>query len=103
MKIKTWPASGIIKSTLVVALSICSSVFPLRLEAQGSQGQNAVCPSASACSSSNAIGSNAFIDASMFALAPDTFCSTIYKILQVATYSPAVIDARGLPGATGPA
>lgn len=46
-------------------------------------------------------GSSAFVDASTFATSADTICSTIYKILQPPGYSATVIDARGLPGATG--
>jgi hypothetical protein len=66
--------------------------------AQGSPGQNAVCTSASGCSST--IGTAAFIDASV--LFQNDICTTLYFILNGTNgqYSPgAVIDARGITGA----
>ena len=66
----------------------------VEVAAQGNPGQNAVCTSASGCSST--IGTSAFIDASV--LLQSDICTTIYNILQPATYSTSVIDARGISG-----
>jgi hypothetical protein len=87
--------SQIAMTTAVVAFALWCSVFPRQLEAQGTQGQNAVCSLSTACdTSSKTVGTNAFIDASMFA--NTTICSTLYNILVSPSYSAAVIDARGL-------
>jgi hypothetical protein len=82
----------------MVVLIVCCFVLPNRLEAQNAQGQNAVCSSPSVCSSSsNTVGTNAFIDASMFAPQHLDFCDTIYNIIKPSSYSvAAVIDARGI-------
>jgi hypothetical protein len=58
----------------------------VEVAAQGNPGQNAVCTSASGCSST--IGTSAFIDASV--LLQSDICTTIYNILQPATYSTSV-------------
>jgi hypothetical protein len=59
--------SQIAMTTAVVAFALWCSVFPRQLEAQGTQGQNAVCSSPSVCDmSSNTVGTKAFIDASVF-------------------------------------
>jgi hypothetical protein len=102
MRISTRSTPRIVLTITVIALAIYCAVLPQRSEAQGGQGQNAVCSSTSVCSmSSDAVGTTAFVDASMFATSADTFCSAIYKILAPPGYSATVIDARGLPGTTG--
>jgi hypothetical protein len=89
----------------IVAVLVCwLSTFANYAEAQGSQGQNAVCTSSSGCSTT--IGTSAFIDASMFANSPPqrNICAVLNFILSSTTYpaSGAVIDARGIPGVTPP-
>jgi hypothetical protein len=91
----------------IATVTVLASWFlalPLQVNAQNtcptpSQGQNAVYNPT--CNNGPVVGSSSFIDASMFAVSTDTICSTIYKILNSVTYTAAVIDARGLPGATG--
>jgi hypothetical protein len=96
MRIATRSASQIILTSMVVALAASYYFSPDRMEAQGGQGQNAVCTT-QPCSPT--VGTKAFIDASMFA--NTTICSTIYNILLPASYAATVIDARGLnPGNT---
>jgi hypothetical protein len=91
----------------IAALLVCScSVFPVLAKAQGTQGQNAVCSSSSSCStSSNTVGTNAFIDASIFGNNRTDICTILNNILSstIIKYpsTGAVIDARGLPGNTG--
>jgi hypothetical protein len=74
---------------------------PVLAKAQGTQGQNAVCPAQTGCST---VGTNAFIDASMFPATGRDFCGVLNFILNVnnhiITSAGAVIDARGLPGTT---
>jgi hypothetical protein len=94
----------------VVAVLACwLSAFPVVAKAQGqdSQGQNAVCTSTTGCSTT--VGTNAFIDASMWAtnvaLASRNFCTVLNYVLANVDQPPnypfgAVIDARGLPGTT---
>jgi hypothetical protein len=96
MKSATKLAPVLIFWGVVIVLVAWFSACPPPVAAQGSQGQDAVYNS-----SNGIVGSSSFIDASMFATSADTFCSTIYKILQPASYSAAVIDARGFPGTTG--
>jgi hypothetical protein len=74
------------------------TVSPIPAEAQctGVQGQNAVYAYCGTGGALGIVGSSAFIDASKFVSSGDTFCSTIYKIIQPTAYSAAVIDARGL-------
>jgi hypothetical protein len=79
----------------VAFLVAWSSVHPALAAAQGSQGQNAVYNN-----SNTAVGSSAFIDASMFAVRNGTICSVIYNILSQVNYSASVIDTRGLPSST---
>src|SRR5208282_6381405 len=81
-------------SGAVAVLIAWFSVYPTPAAAQGTQGQNAVYNFSANCSP--CAGSSAFIDASMYASAGSTICSTIYTILSSVTYSAAVIDARGL-------
>ena len=85
----------VIAAVVIAYLSTCEP----EAAAQGTQGQNAVCTSPTQCSTT--VGTSAFIDASVFATSTDTFCSTIYKILNPSSYSPSVIDARGFPGSSG--
>ena len=88
----------------ITTVLICWSLaFPAPASAQGTQGQNAVYNGPSCC-----VGTNAFIDASMFAgnVPSPNFCKVLNYILvnvdQPPAYpSGAVIDARGLPGTTG--
>ena len=79
-------------------------VFPGTAAAQGTQGQNGVFNP-----SNGIVGSNAFIDASMFAgnAQNRNLCSVLNYVLanidQPPTYpNGAVIDARGIPGVTPP-
>jgi len=99
MKSATKLAPSLIFSAVLVFLISWSAADPTSAAAQG-QGNNAVyyqSGSSGVCCK----GSSAFIDASVFATSADTFCSAIYKILNSATYTAAVIDARGLPGSAG--
>ena len=78
-------------------------VAPITARAQ-TAGNNAVCTSTTGCSFTT--GTIAFIDAStLIPSGGGTICTVLYDILSSATYSypstGAVIDARGLPGATG--
>jgi len=87
--------------TSVAVLACWLSAFPTVANAQGIQGQNAVYNS-----SNGVVGSNAFIDASMFPAAGRDFCGVLKFVLQNIDQPPtypsgAVIDARGLPGNTG--
>jgi hypothetical protein len=103
MRIATRSTPRTVLTIAVVALATYCAVFPLRSEAQGGEGQNAVCSSTSVCtSSSDTVGSGAFVDASMFAAPSGTICSVIYSILVPGGYSAAVIDARGLVNSTPP-
>jgi len=86
----------LIMTATAAALAVLASLFPPQLKAQGTQGQNAVCPSQTGCSSP--VGTNAFIDGSSVPQGHD-ICDTIYVILKASTYLPAVIDARGISGA----
>ena len=95
MKGKKKSASGWMVSEIVTVLASWLLVLPTLANAQGTQGQDAVYNS-----SNGIVGSNAFIDASMFAFQGGTICSVIYGILNGSNYSAAVIDARGLPGST---
>jgi hypothetical protein len=63
-------------------------------------GNNAVYNASGNCSTSSACaGSSAFIDAFILSNINNTdLCTTIHNILQPATYSAAVIDARGISG-----
>jgi len=83
----------------VLLLGICVSPNI----AEGQKGNNAVFNTSSNCSPCTA--SPAFIDASVFAKTGVDFCKILNDILSgtSTTYPPggAVIDARGLPGATG--
>jgi len=85
---------------IVAVLTCWLSAFPDLANAQGSQGQDAVYNS-----SNSVVGSNAFIDASMFGKNNTDVCAVLYGILSgTSTSYPtlgAVIDARGLPGSTG--
>jgi len=56
MRIPTCSTLQTVLTATTVALAVYLFIFPLRSEAQGAQGQNAVCGSTSACSSSNTIG-----------------------------------------------
>ena len=96
MKSATKLAPSLIFWGVVIVLVAWFSACPLPVAAQGSQGQDAVYNSINGI-----VGSSSFIDASMFATSADTLCSAIYKILLPASYSAAVIDARGFPGTTG--
>jgi hypothetical protein len=82
----------------IVAVLACGlSAFPTLAMAQGTQGQDAVYSAPGTCCK----GSSSFIDASQFINANNNnICSAIYSILQPSTYSPAVIDARGISGTT---
>ena len=83
----------------VGVLVCCFSVSPVTANAQnGSQGQNAVYNN-----SNTVVGSSAFIDASMFGGQNTTICKVLHDILNSNSYpaTGAVIDARGLPAATG--
>jgi hypothetical protein len=103
MRLPKFSILQIVLTIAVVALAVCCAVLPQRSEAQGGQGQNAVCSSTSVCtSSSDTMGSGAFVDASMFAAPSGTICSVIYSILVPGGYSAAVIDARGLVNSTPP-
>jgi hypothetical protein len=73
----------------VIVLILCIAV-PVHLRAQGSPGNNAVYNSSAVC----CVGSSSFIDASV--LQAQDFCDTIYQIIHSSTYTPAVIDARGI-------
>jgi len=87
-------------SGIVGVLVFVLSAFPILANAQGgSQGQNAVYPASGTCCQ----GSAAFIDASMFGGQGSNLCGVLKSILSSPKYPPtgAVIDARGLPGATG--
>lgn len=81
--------------------------LPLQLSAQntcsGTQGQNGVYNPTCNNGSPGVVGSSAFIDASMFPAGGRDFCGVLKAILTSTSYPPAgaVIDARGLPGATG--
>ncbi len=86
---------------IVAVLACWLSAFPTVANAQGSQGQDAVYNS-----SNGVVGSNAFIDASMFPATGRDFCGVLKFVLQNIDQPPmypsgAVIDARGLPGNTG--
>jgi hypothetical protein len=92
---------------IIAVLLYCLPVFVIRANAQGSQGQNAVCSSTSVCSSnSETVGTGAFIDASMFVgnVTSPTFCSVLNYVLahvvQPTYPNGAVVDTRGLPGLT---
>ena len=71
--------------------------------AQSSQGQNAVYPASGGC----CVGSSSFVDASMFAgqFTSPNFCSVVGYVLNPSNHillsGGGVVDARGLPGATG--
>jgi hypothetical protein len=101
-------ASG--RFLVIVAVLVCwLSAFPVFVDAQGTLSQNAICSSSSGCSTT--VGSPAFIDASML-LPPNSttlgrdLCDAIYRLLTGFTGFPpypstgAVIDARGITGAT---
>ena len=91
------PASCWTVVVIVVILVIWFSPSSTRADAQ-TAGNNAVYNSSGNCSpSSPCAGSSAFIDAFVLAGAND-ICATIHNILQPATYSVAVIDARGISG-----
>jgi len=97
MKSATTLAPALIFWGVLTVLVACFSTCPTPAAAQGSKGQDAVYNS-----SNGIVGSSSFIDASMFAIATDTICSTIYKIFQgPPVYSAAVSDARGFPGNSG--
>ena len=94
--------SFVLVATMVFPTVWCSA-FPPVLEAQNQPGQNAVCTSSSGCSTT--VGTNAFIDASVFLGSGQNqgsdVCDVIYKILSGRTgitYPPngAVVDARGV-------
>ena len=88
--------------TVAIVLVCWLSAFTTYAQAQNSQGQNAVCTTGPSCSPT--IGTSAFIDASVF-LKPATqgkdLCDTIFYIF-THNYpgTGAVIDARGISGAT---
>jgi hypothetical protein len=82
----------------ITAALVCGvSVFPILANAQGSPGQNAVYNS-----SNGIVGSSSFIDASVFGAQNTDICAVLKGILTSPNYPPsgAVIDARGIPGAT---
>jgi hypothetical protein len=96
MKIVMKLASKLMSSGAVVALIIWFSACPTPAAAQGSPGQDAVYNSFGTI-----VGSSSFVDASQFVNANNpNICSAIYSILQPPTYAAAVIDARGISGAT---
>src|SRR5262249_48463498 len=80
----------------VAVLCALLSGFSIHASAQGQggQGQNAVYPSSGTC----CMGSQAFIDASMFATTNGDICTVLKGILDSSSYpsTGAVIDARGL-------
>jgi hypothetical protein len=78
----------------IVVVIVCALLaFPILANAQGSRGQNAVYNS-----SNGVVGSNAFIDASMFPAQGVDFCGVLHNVLlTVVPATGAVIDARGLP------
>jgi hypothetical protein len=81
---------------ITAVLVCCLSALSLLANAQ-SQGQDAVYPLSGLCCQ----GSSSFIDASMFASGTHDICWVLYGILSTGyPASGAVIDARGLPGAT---
>jgi hypothetical protein len=95
-------ASGWLFFAILAVLTVCFSALPTPAQGQGTggQGQNAVYPPSGLCCK----GSPAFIDASMFATNNTDICAVLNFILSPGNGYPAagaVIDARGLPGATG--
>jgi hypothetical protein len=87
---------------ITVPVVLWLSVFPVVVNAQGGQGQNAVYPASGNC----CVGSAAFIDAGMFASNPSqrNICAVLNWVLNpsngVLATTGAVIDARGVPGIT---
>jgi hypothetical protein len=83
---------------VTIVLAALFSLFPVLVQAQGNggQGQNAVYPSSGTCCT----GSQAFIDASMFATSPPPpvdFCKVVNWVLTHGyPAAGAVIDARAL-------
>src|SRR5580692_1046362 len=101
MKSETRSATGWLLLGVFGVLLVGIFVFPN--VAEGQQGNNAVFNTSSNCSPCKA--SPAFIDASVFGGTHTDLCTVLHGILTGAstTLPPggAVIDARGLPGATG--
>lgn len=103
MKSVTGRTTGWLLLAVFGILLVGISVFPK--VAEGQQGNNAVFNTSSTCSPCTS--SPAFIDASVFATKFTTpnFCSVLNYVLTpingIIPSSGAVIDARGLPGATG--
>jgi hypothetical protein len=95
MKDTTRFAFGRMFLAIAAVLSAWFSVSPILANAQGTQGQNAICSSSSGCSTT--VGSSAFIDASMFTGQASNICGVIYYIFAHGyPSSGAVVDARGL-------
>jgi hypothetical protein len=100
-------ASGWMVSAIVTVLASWLLALPLQVNGQntcsGSQGQNGVYNATCNNNAPGVVGSNAFIDASMFGNNSTDICAVLYGILKniVPTTTGAVIDARGLPGSTG--
>jgi hypothetical protein len=96
------PAKEFARSLLltgIIGSCIFAALLPSDSQAQSSKGKNAICASTSGCSTTTA--SQSFIDASVFAATGVDFCGVLNGILISTSYSTSVIDARGLPGATG--
>ena len=89
MKVSIGTASIALLATLAGWLIVC----PTPLAAQGTRGQNTVYSS-----TTNKVGSSAFIDASMFSASATDICGVLYFILKGTSYpsTGAVVDARGL-------
>jgi hypothetical protein len=110
MKGTTGFIPGWISLAIVAVLASLFLVFPLRLNAtntcSGLQGQNGVYNSTCNNGSPGVVGSSAFIDASAFAASQrPNICAVLNFVLNplngIITSAGGVIDARGLPGATG--
>lgn len=80
----------------VIVLVVCFSLFLARAQAQGSQGQNAVCTSTMLTGCAPTVGTSAFIDASMFKGKASTICGVLNYVLKTGFTAGAAIDARGL-------
>ena len=81
---------------IVTVLVASLSIFPMRAQIPGTQGQNAVCTSNSPTGCAPTVGTSAFIDASTFKGKASTICGVLNFMLKNGFTAGAVIDARGL-------